>query len=145
MIEHLHPQSRIPIAGILLGVGAKLQKDDRYASTDGKWQLCPIPGAIIQRGCEAIWVRPDAELSIEAKYLLAELSVVNFCLTYHLHWKMIPSPAWRYDGRMDWQVLHPECVDELLDSGFLEAHPDDSSVYQLSHTGREAGKQLLLQ
>ncbi len=140
---HLHPETQIPIAGMILRPGATLQENDWYASTDGKWQLCPIPGLILQAGCNVMWVRPCVELSLEAKSLLAELAPYNFCLTHHIHWKMIPSPAWKYDGRMDWELLHPECVQELLDYGFLELHPEDPSVYQLSEAGRTVGKELL--
>jgi hypothetical protein len=83
------------------------------------------------------------ELSIEAKGLLAYLAEWNFYLTERSWWIIIPSPEWKNDGRMDWKVLHPECIEELRDYGFIRPCLEDETVYELTDADRSAAKQLL--
>lgn len=142
MIEHLHPDTRVALNGILLGEGAMLRGSDLYASTDGTWQQCPIPGLFIKQGCKVSWIRHD-KLSSEAKSLLAYLIQWNFYLTERHWWIVIPSPKWQHDSRMDWKVLHPECVQELREYGLIHQYPYDENVYELTDAGRLTGKQLL--
>ncbi len=81
MNDYLHPLSAVPIRGMRLAPGALLSGSDYYDSTDGKWRLCPCPGATIRDGCATVFARPCIELSSEAKNLPVYLAAWNFCLT----------------------------------------------------------------
>ena len=78
----------------------------------------------------------DAELSEEGKRLLKYLAQYDFCLAYRNCWKAIPSPQYKDDGRMDWKIKHPECVQELIDLFLVVECGDDPDVYKLSERGR---------
>ena len=140
MNEYLHPVSAIPMRGMRLAPGATLRKDDLYDSTDGKWRPCPCTGATICDGCTTFFIRPGVGLSPEAEKLLAHLAKWNLYLTWRHWWIAIPSLRWKNDGRMDWQITHPECIQELVDDGFVRPHPDDEEVYRLTKSGRLAGR-----
>lgn len=125
MDTYVHPVSGAEIRGMRLAPGAKIQSSDFYDCSDGKWSECSstFVGQTIEQGNEVIWVRPDTELSIVGLVILTYLSTNNLLLTRLEHWKAIPSPEWRYDGRMDWRIQYPECIHDLIDFGYIEAVP----------------------
>lgn len=49
------------IFGSRLQPGDKLEKNDVYASTDGKWQKCPCPGVTLVEGVTTVFVRPQTQ------------------------------------------------------------------------------------
>jgi len=55
-----NPYTKNLIYGIRLKAGTILEATDVYASTSGKWELCPCPGLILGM-THTIWVRPVAE------------------------------------------------------------------------------------
>jgi hypothetical protein len=117
-----------------LAPGALIRNTDVYDSTDGGWHKAGRwTGSIIQPGCTTVWVRPNTELSKEAVSLLNHLvrsDKHHFYLTDRpIHWKVVPSPQWVEDGRMDWKVLHPECVQELIDYGYVHRIEDYKPLY----------------
>ncbi len=116
-------EARHEIAGMKLAAGAILEPDDHYDSTDGKWQPAgQWAGVAIQPACSTTWVRPNAGVSDQALNLLRELvqtSGQHYFLTNRPWWKMVPTPRSAEDGRMDWQVRHPERVQELIDFGLI--------------------------
>lgn len=154
-ITVLHPISQEPIEGIRLGPGAELDpRTDRYDSTSGRWELATwCKDTTVPRRNPVIWVRP-AGLSPEARQLLRKLATKGYLLTdFAGRWKMIPSPRWQRDGRMDWPA--PD-ADELLSCGLIEkfnpstapepttmhdifwqGEPDYDKIYQLSDAGRQ--------
>jgi len=143
--QHIHPISATPIEGMSITAGAVLRKTDVYDSTTGKWEPVPpaLVGSTLQKGHGAFFIRPNTELSDDGKAFLANLVWGNLLLTYRNWWIVIPSLEWKYDGRMDWQVLCPDCIPELVSYGYVEPHPDDPAVYQLTDKGRSTGKALL--
>ena len=153
----IHPKSGVQVQGMQLVRGVVLQKSDLYDSTSGKWENCPCVGGTVPNGQHVVWIRPNTELSAEGKVLLTYLTQNNFLLTYLYWWKVIPSPRWRYDGRMDWRVLQPECVQELIDFGFVSAlspreidygyegifhSPQENEIYQVTEAGHALAKSL---
>lgn len=133
MNQYLHPVSLIPLEGMRLGPGAMIRETDLYDSTDGSWRPAPCAGATLQEGCTTVWVRPEAKLSTEGRQLLSHL-VHN--PTYGLTqrsgmWIVVPSAKAKYDGRMQWEVRHPECVQELIDFGLVAPTPVILSLEQL--------------
>lgn len=134
----VHPQTRRPIEGVLLGPWAELKPViDRYASTDGSWQECPCPGLCIQPGCETLWVR-TIDPSGYARDLLAYIMRNEYYLTYYARrWKMIPSPGWATDGRMDWSLKDQKLPDELLSYGFIRLTHYFGEVYEVTDAGRK--------
>jgi len=74
-----------------------------------------------------------SELSDDAKTLLGYLSTTQNFLTHRFHWKAIPTFGARYDDRIDWQVNHPECVQDLIDLGFIEPVPASEVDYGTSY------------
>lgn len=137
-----HPESGVAVLGMQLFPGTVLRETDVYASSFGAWEPCPRKGLCLERGCKTIWVRPSADLSKEAKQLLEYLVRSKFLLTYQGHWKVIPARGWKQDGRMDWEVLHPECVQPLIDFGFLVEHRFDHEVYEPSESARSITKRF---
>ena len=54
-----HPIAiRATIVGEIIKPGTRLLPTDVYASTTGKWEYCPCPGALLPEGLDVIWVRP---------------------------------------------------------------------------------------
>jgi len=146
MIEHLHPVSHVTIRGMRLPPTTVVGENDRYASTKGDWENNPLlAGLTIQPGCETVWVRPSGDLSNlspEGKELLLYLAENKFLLAETWHWVVIPSLRWKHNGRMDWGVLHPECIPELISRGFLLPHPEDNGTYEVTEAGHEAARIL---
>jgi len=72
---HHHPKSGVPISGLRLGPSfrIRLEATDVFNSSSGEWQVCPVPGATIEPGCETIWIRPHASLSRDAEQMLMQL------------------------------------------------------------------------
>jgi hypothetical protein len=144
LTEHQHPKSSVLVTGMRLAQGAVLREDDVYDSTSGTWERCPAPGLVLG-STPTVWVRPTG-LSQEGLLLLAYLAERKYLLTKPLHesywrWKMIPSPGWKNDGRMDWPVQHPQCVQDLIEFGFITPTKDDE-IYEVSDAGRAAAQQL---
>lgn len=156
MAQHVHPVSQIPLGGMRLGLGATLRGTDQYASSDGNWRpAASWAGCSLQSGCPTVWVRPGVELSPEGRALLGYLVQWNFYLTQRGNmWIVVPSAKWKYDGRIPWEVQHPECIEELRDYGFIARSPigispdelgfgcswprPDDEIYQLAELGRGA-------
>ncbi|KKS38969.1 MAG: hypothetical protein UV01_C0001G0045 [Parcubacteria group bacterium GW2011_GWA2_42_14] len=56
---HFHPETGLEVFGTLIEKGTRLEKDDVYDSTSGKWEKCPCPGAVLQTSePNVIWIRP---------------------------------------------------------------------------------------
>ena len=61
-----HPGSDLAVYGELLKPGDKIEPNDMYSSTNGRWEPAPCPGLVLQEGNDAlpagvlpvIWVRP---------------------------------------------------------------------------------------
>lgn len=133
MYTHIHPLSGEQIVGLRLASGTRFQGGDKYDSSTGKWEDCPCIIGTVPKGDHVRWVRPNATLSANGKLLLGYLASTKNLLTYVHWWKSIPSPKWRHDGRMDWKVTHPECVQELIDFGFVEPIPASEINYGTSY------------
>lgn len=128
MNEYLHPRSNQPIRGMRLASGATLQETDRYDCFDGEWRTAGsigMAGHTLRAGQPAIWIRPAAEISAEGRVLLRYLvRQPGYGLTARgSMWIVVPSPRWKYDGRMQWEVQHPECIPELIEYGLIAAQP----------------------
>lgn len=128
-----HPVSGAAIEGSRLAPGSKIRKDDQYDSTDGKWRPAGwVAGNILQPGCTTIWVR-HAPMSDNACTLLDYLNTrpwgARTCIgERNGSFFAIPSPTFNWDGRFDIEakrVVHPECVQELVDYGYLELGEHD--------------------
>lgn len=163
-----HPQSGISITGMRLAAGAILRQDDQYDSSDGKWRTCNhVTGSVLQPGCTTVWVRPEAVISENARLLLGYLNLRGDDLyasigkrggTYYV----LPTPTWNWDGRFELKwVQHPECIQELVDYGYLALGEHDvrrsesdyatsglyatNEVYTLTDDGKKEGARLLAQ
>lgn len=143
MTKHLHPDTQVPILGMRLAPGAVLQGDDCYASSDGRWQKSPGTAGLTLKASQAVWIRPDVELSSEAEDLLKYLAKSRFYLAKREWWVFIPALRWKDDGRMDWKVRHPECIQELKDYGFIQPCSEDETVYELSDASRLAAEEFV--
>jgi hypothetical protein len=127
-----------------LGQGAILRDEDVYDSTTGQWEKCLCPGLEL-RATPTIWVRPQAELSENARVLLGYLNSYSACVgVYHGTHYVIWSPTFNWDARVDFysqQVCHPECVQELVDYGYLVPRAvhllSDERVYVLTDDGKQ--------
>ncbi|MBX4210472.1 hypothetical protein KW783_00680 [Candidatus Parcubacteria bacterium] len=169
MQTHIHPQSGVTIEGVRLSVGSIIREGDKYDSTDGSWEPGGhIAGLIIQRGCTTFWVRQPEPLSANAKDLLRYLASggrfgSGTCIgERNGNFYVIPSPTFNRDGRIDWnsqRVRHPECVQELVNHGYLEFSEHDprnwmsdygtvwegtrNRVHTLTEKGKEEGARLM--
>jgi hypothetical protein len=123
-----HPCSGATIEGVRLPPGSKIREDDKYDSGRGTWETADhASGLRIESGCTTIWVRQPGPLSGNAKILLGYLAQKPWgertCIgerdgSYYV----IPSPTFNWDGRFGieaMRVVHPECVQELVDHGYL--------------------------
>ena len=52
------PGKKHHVYGHLLEEGDELEKGDVYASSNGSWESCPVPGAKLGKGTAVVWVRP---------------------------------------------------------------------------------------
>ncbi len=124
MHTYVHPRSQAPIIGMRLAAGAVLQQGDVYDSTTGTWEACTSPGVALGK-TETIWVRPGADLSNNARELLARLvrKGSTTCLVKRQrdrNYYVTSNPGHNWDGRMGHTyVKHPECVQELVEYGLL--------------------------
>ncbi len=156
---HRHPESGVEIAGLRLAPGAILATGDVYSSNMGNWEPCPVPGLRLENS-PTLWVRPKARLSEKARRILAYLVQPNQFFKHISKGCCIPSPGYNWDGRLELpRLLHPECVKELTDYGFLSfgihpvssPHPDHSpsglsgvnEVYSLTEEGKREGAKIL--
>lgn len=168
MLTHSHPVSGATILGTRLAPGSEIRADDVYDSSDGKWRTCShVVANKLQPGCTTIWVR-QTPLSDDARTLLGYLNQgvwgsKNTCIgERNDSFFVIPSPTFNWDGRFDIyskQVAHPECVQELVDHGYLvlgkyNIHRSESDyaacelygtnrAYTLTDEGRQKGKEIL--
>lgn len=163
MQTYAHPISGEKIEGVRLHPGRTIKRDDKYDSSDGKWRTADsVAGGPVPPGDHVTWVRQPGPLSDNAHALLGYLASnpwrAQSCIgerggSYYV----IPSPSFNWDGRFDihsQRVEHPECIEELLDHGYLvvDQHAvrnaqsdhamvgDDhqNRVYVLTHEGRKA-------
>lgn len=128
METHIHPRSGVTIEGVRMLPGVTIRASDLYDSTRGKWEYADnVAGLTIQPGCQVIWVRQPGELSENARDLLEYLNQrvwgKRTCIgEQNGGFYVIPGPQFNWDGRFDIEserVMHPECVEELVDHGFL--------------------------
>ncbi len=169
MQVHVHPRSGVVIEGVRLPPGSILRANDKYDSSDGKWREWGYAiGLIIRPGCETYWVRQPGPLSENARILLGYLHLsppwgsLSCIGERNGSFYVIPSPTFNWDGRFDMEskrVLHPECVQELVDHGYLQFAAYDArnwisdystvweghenQVYTLTDEGKLAGARLL--
>ena len=124
---HVHPRSGAIIEGVRLPHGGVIRQDDRYDSSDGRWRTCShVVGNAIQPGCTTVWVR-QTPLSDNARTLLGYLNLKPWgektCIGERRgNYYVIPSPTFNWDGGFDIEakrVVYPECVQELVDHGYL--------------------------
>lgn len=136
MQTHVHPRTGAAIEGVRLPPGSIISKRDWYDSSDGKWRKAGhVAGITLERGCTTIWVRQPKKLSINACTLLDYLKTQPWgkktCIgerdrTFYV----IPSPTFNWDGRIDieaMRVMHPECVQELIDNGHLAFSEEEAT------------------
>ena len=147
MLQHVHPKSGAVIVGMLLPPQTVLMPHDCYDSSTGEWENNPALAGLQLRGlCGATWVRPSGDLSAlspESRDLLIYLAEMRFLVALTSHWVVIPSVYWKNDGRMDWEIRHPECVEDFISRGFLLPFFGHSDVYEFTDAGREAARLLL--
>ena len=166
----VHSRSGAIIDGVRLPPGIVINTGDKYDSSDGKWRTADlIAGCEVPTGNHVVWVRHPGPLSNNARTLLGYLNLKPWgqktCIgERNLNFYVIPSPTFNWDSRFDIKakrVLHPECVQELVDHGYLalsehEAHnwmSDYSTVwdghknriYTLTDEGKYEGVRLLTQ
>ena len=131
-----HPRSGMTIEGVRLPPGSVIRKGDRYDSTSGEWETGDqAEGLTIQSRCDTIWVRQSGSLSVEARTLLGYLNSepwgAETCIAERDNaLYVIPSPEFNWDGRFDieaMRVVHPECVQELVDHGYLSFGEKDAT------------------
>lgn len=164
----IHPVSGETILGVRLPPGTEIGKGDKYDSGDGTWREAGCAaGLTIQPRCTTVWVRQPLPLSDNARTLLGYLCQQPWgeksCIGKRdNNFYVIPSPTFNWDGRIDIEasrVLHPECVRELFDHGYLtfsEHSPtnwssdystvwkdDLNQVYILTDDGKEEGKKTI--
>ena len=142
MQTHAHPKTGVQIHGTLLAAGAILVEDDQYDSTRGSWEECPIPGLTLGP-TDTIWVR-SRDLSDNAKELLKFLTRYPCGIYSHVRenglgsYVVVPDREWNaFTATFNWatpNVMHPRCVQELIDVGFLSPEAPVHSVTDLSRT-----------
>ena len=123
-----------------LATGTELREGDLYLSSSGRFESCPVPGLEIQPGCRTLWFRPTATFSDESEVLLRYLAATGFLLVRNYsrkdQWRFVPSIDSAHDGRMDWTVVNPEPIPNLIDVGLLESYPLEDEVYRLTPLAR---------
>ena len=68
----LHPDSGIAIKGERIKKGERIQENDVYASTTGKWERCPFhPANVLLQTDHVVWVRPAQAVETEEKLTVA--------------------------------------------------------------------------
>lgn len=160
-----HPTSGAIIEGVRLPPNSDIGKDDWYDSSDGKWRKAgSIAGGTVPEGNHVIWVRQRGPLSGNARTLLGYLNArpwgAKTCVGERNHaFYVIPSPTFNWDGRFEIEskrVAHSECIQELVDHGFLAfgeylatnsmsdystaSDGQTNRVYTLTNEGRQEGK-----
>jgi hypothetical protein len=163
-----HPISGATIFGIRLVPGTKIGENDKYDSTDGKWRTAGLSaGGEVPVGNHVMWVRQPSLLSDKARTLLDYLCQRPWgertCIGERSqNFYIIPGPTFNWDGRFDieaMRVQHPECVQELVDHGYLvfgeyEAcnsmsdystvgESYQNSIYTLTHQAKKKGEEIL--
>ncbi len=163
-----HPHSGATILGVRLPPGTKISEKDLYDSSDGKWRSADlIAGGKVPVGDHVLWVRQPGPLSENARTLLGYLCHQPWgektCIGEHNRsFHVIPSPTFNWDGRFDieaMRVRHPECVQELVDHGYLAVGKHDATnwmsdystvwenhqnqIYVLTDEGKQKGKEIL--
>ena len=167
MQTYVHPRSGMVIEGVRLPPNSVIRMDDEYDSSDGKWRLAGLAaGNILQYGCMTIWIRKPNPLSDNARILLGYLNMRPWgeqsCIGKRNYaFYVIPSPTFNWDGRLDIEsqrVCHPECIQELVDCGYLTLSEYEvcnwmssysvaswykNHVYVLTEDGKREGVRLL--
>lgn len=170
MQTKVHPRSGTTIEGVRLPPGSLIRKDDKYDSSDGKWRTADlIAGGKVARGNHVVWVRQPGQISDNARTLLGYLNLKPWgektCVgERNSSFYVIPSPTFNWDGRFDIEakrVTHPECVQELVDHGYLTFSEQEATnwmsdyatvwdghknhIYTLTDEGKREGARLLAQ
>jgi len=164
-----HPVSGVTIQGVRLAPGGKIQEGDKYDSTCGAWEEAGnAAGLTIHPRCQTIWVRQPGVLSENAWTLLGYLALqpwgTRTCIGKRRSGGLyvIPSPDFNWDGRVGvGQVQHPECVQELVDHGYLALGQFEANnvmsdyatvwtghqnrVYTLTEAGKQKGEEIISQ
>jgi hypothetical protein len=137
MYRYVHPVSSVPVDGIRLGPGAVVRATDYFEGTPSWLEAGPtFAGSVIQPGCQILWVRPNIEMSTEARRLLGYLIRDNQYLTdFGGTWRRIPAPEHKTDGRMDWYAEYG-AVQELKIYGLIAPMSGDDQVYEATDVGR---------
>jgi len=97
MQNHVHPLNADEImCGTILIPGTKLQEEDVYDSTTGKWGKCPsaLVGSQVNGRSSATWIRP---------------ATVQACV-YCEDKKRIPTDLWAKTGAL-WQPCSLCCLE----------------------------------
>jgi len=123
-----HPVSGVEVSGMKLFSGDALQAEDVYASTD-EWKKNPVGNTWIDSD-RVLWVRPNTELSNEARELLTRLIRAGYCLAqrqggeprYGIGCYVVPCPDFNWDGRIAIPIVSEprKTVVELVRFGFLK-------------------------
>jgi len=58
-MEIKHPDSGVVIKGTSINPFERIEETDVYASSNGKWELCPVSHCTLPEGNSVLWVRPD--------------------------------------------------------------------------------------
>ncbi|MDP3778528.1 MAG: hypothetical protein Q8R30_00590 [bacterium] len=165
-----HPRSGATLEGVRLPPGSVIRKDDKYDSSDGKWRTADIiAGGKVPMGDHVVWVRQPNPLSDNGRTLLGYINLKPWgektCIgERNGAFYVIPSPTFNWDGRFDIEakrVVHPECVQELVDHGYLAFSEQEATnwmsdyatvwdghknrVYTLTDEGKREGARLLAQ
>lgn len=166
----VHPRSGAIIEGVRLPPDSVIREDDKYDSSDGKWRTAHlIAGGKVPMGDHVIWVRQPSPLSDSGCTLLGYINLRPWgkktCIGERNGvFYIIPSPTFNWDGRFDTEarrVVHPECVQELVDHGYLAfseqgvinwmsdyttmSDRHENHIYTLTNEGKREGARLLAQ
>lgn len=114
--SHAHPTNPSEVVyGERLRVGDVIQPEDVYDSTSGKWEKAPCPGAVLQKGFAAYWVRKEtvaSGMSIDARKARALMHIIG---------KMIARYQNSHVGNLN------ESIFELFEVAKQVQHAEDSS------------------
>ncbi len=163
----VHPFSGAIIEGVQLPPGSVIREGDKYDSSDGKWRVAHLAaGSKVPRGNHVVWVRQPSPLSDNGRVLLDYLNLKPWgeetCIgERNGAFYIIPSPTFNWDGRFDIvakRVVHPECIQELVDHGYLAFNEQEvanwmseyaavwyghkNRIYRLTEEGRREGARL---